>query len=171
MVFGLGEYDLIFSDALGHPIRRNRFGEVWRQGMTALDFECKGPHQLRHHYASPLIQHGESVKVVQGAWGTRQRRRRSIPIPTCFLIPTNPHGSRSRLHTPRTRLLPTISDSDRTPSETPGPPSSQQTVSFGCPLRRFWCQNPCNINDWVVSRPVGGVKIRGSGHIVENTGE
>ena len=37
--------------------------------MKGLDFECKGPHQLRHHYASLLIQAGESVKVVQSRLG------------------------------------------------------------------------------------------------------
>ena len=37
--------------------------------MKALDFECKGPHQLRHHYASLLIEHGESAKVVQKRLG------------------------------------------------------------------------------------------------------
>lgn len=67
--FALGDDHLIFSDAEGHAIRRNRFGEVWRQAMKSLDFECRGPHQLRHHYASLLIQHGESVKVVQARLG------------------------------------------------------------------------------------------------------
>ena len=67
--FEFGEHGVLFSDALGRPIRRNRFGEVWRQAMNGLDFDCKGPHQLRHHYASLLIQHGESVKVVQSRLG------------------------------------------------------------------------------------------------------
>ena len=68
-IFELGESDLIFSNAKGEMIQRKRFGEVWRQAMKALDFECKGPHQLRHHYASLLIEHGESVKVVQKRLG------------------------------------------------------------------------------------------------------
>ena len=68
-VFGLGEDELIFSDAKGQPIRRNRFGEVWRRAVKGLEFECTGPHQLRHHYASLLIAHGESVKVVQARLG------------------------------------------------------------------------------------------------------
>lgn len=66
---GLGEHSLVFTDAKQQPIRRNRFGEVWRQAMKPLDFECKGPHQLRHHYASLLIQNGESFKVVQSRMG------------------------------------------------------------------------------------------------------
>ena len=37
--------------------------------MKGLEFKCKGPHQLRHHYASLLIEHGESVKVVQKRLG------------------------------------------------------------------------------------------------------
>lgn len=60
---------LLFTDANGAALRRNRFREVWKQAMKHLDFECNGPHQLRHHYASLLIQHGESVKVVQSRLG------------------------------------------------------------------------------------------------------
>ena len=67
--FELGDDELLFTNAKHEPIRRNRFGEVWRQAMKGLDFECKGPHQLRHHCASLLIQHGESVKVVQSRLG------------------------------------------------------------------------------------------------------
>lgn len=67
--FGLGDQDVLFSDAQGRLIRRNRFGEVWRQTMKGLEFDCVGPHQLRHHYASLLIAHGESVKVVQARLG------------------------------------------------------------------------------------------------------
>jgi integrase len=67
--FGLGDHGLVFTDRQLAPIRRNRLGEVWRHTMKRLDFDCSGPHQLRHHYASLLIQHGESVKVVQARLG------------------------------------------------------------------------------------------------------
>ena len=67
--FGLGDQGVIFSGAQRQLIRRNRFGEVWRQTMKGLEFDCVGPHQLRHHYASLLISHGESVKVVQARLG------------------------------------------------------------------------------------------------------
>ncbi len=60
---------LIFTNTVGRPIRRNRFGELWRTtvdetGLTGLRF-----HDLRHFYASLLIRHGESVKVVQARLG------------------------------------------------------------------------------------------------------
>lgn len=67
--YGLGVDGLLFTNAKGESIRRNRFGEIWRHAMSDLDFECRGPHQLRHHYASLLIEHGESVKVVQQRLG------------------------------------------------------------------------------------------------------
>lgn len=60
---------LVFTNDSGGPIRRNRFGELWRAtvdeiGLTGLRF-----HDLRHFYASLLIRHGESVKVVQARLG------------------------------------------------------------------------------------------------------
>lgn len=55
---------LIFTDDAGRPLRRNRFGELWRPVAGGLHF-----HDLRHFYASLLIRHGESVKVVQARLG------------------------------------------------------------------------------------------------------
>lgn len=60
---------LIFTNEGGSSIRRNRFGELWRTtveqtGLSGLRF-----HDLRHFYASLLIRHGESVKVVQARLG------------------------------------------------------------------------------------------------------
>ncbi len=60
----------LFTTPSGELIRRNRFGEVWRQAVRRsgvrpdLTF-----HDLRHYYASLLIRHGESVKVVQRRLG------------------------------------------------------------------------------------------------------
>lgn len=67
--FEVADGELLFTDARGAALSRNRFGEVWKQAMKHLDFECNSPHQLRHHYASLLIEHGESVKVVQSRLG------------------------------------------------------------------------------------------------------
>ncbi len=61
---------LVFTAAGGGPIHRNRFGEIWRRTIRRsgvrpdLTF-----HDLRHYYASLLIRHGESVKVVQRRLG------------------------------------------------------------------------------------------------------
>ncbi len=60
----------VFSNAVGAPWRRSRFGESWR----ATVLRAKLPtgtrfHELRHFYASLLIRHGESVKTVQARLG------------------------------------------------------------------------------------------------------
>ncbi len=60
----------IFTTASGELIRRKRFGEIWRGAVRRSgvrpDLTC---HDLRHYYASLLIRHGESVKVVQRRLG------------------------------------------------------------------------------------------------------
>jgi len=55
----------------GSPLRRSRFSErVWRPAATAVGLvPGVGFHALRHYYASLLIRHGESVKVVQARLG------------------------------------------------------------------------------------------------------
>ncbi len=61
---------LVFTDERGRPYRRTRFAEVWRDAAEAADLP-KGltPHDLRHYYASLLIRHNLSVKVVQSRLG------------------------------------------------------------------------------------------------------
>ena len=65
-----GQDSPIFTTPSGDLIRRNRFGEVWRGAVLRSGV---GPgltyHDLRHYYASLLIRHGESVKVVQRRLG------------------------------------------------------------------------------------------------------
>jgi integrase len=60
----------VFTNEAGRPIARNRFAEVWSRarGAAALPTAVTY-HDLRHHYASLLIRHGESVKVVQARLG------------------------------------------------------------------------------------------------------
>jgi integrase len=61
---------LVFVDDQGRPLRRNRFGEVWRRARVEVGLpEGVTFHDLRHFYASLLIRHGESVKVVQARLG------------------------------------------------------------------------------------------------------
>jgi integrase len=64
-----GEHDLIFTNTRDQAIRRNRFHEVWRTATAAFGAEGLRFHDLRHFYASLLINHGESVKVVQARLG------------------------------------------------------------------------------------------------------
>ena len=67
------EGGLIFTNANGDPIRHNRFSDMWRATVAKAKLEpardTTRPHDLRHHYASLLIHHGESVKVVQDRLG------------------------------------------------------------------------------------------------------
>ncbi len=67
-VAGYGQ--LLFTTAKGEPLRRNRFGEVWRRAALRSGLRRDLTfHDLRHYYASLLIRHGESVKVVQRRLG------------------------------------------------------------------------------------------------------
>ncbi|HEX6760122.1 MAG TPA: tyrosine-type recombinase/integrase, partial [Propionibacteriaceae bacterium] len=61
---------LVFVTGAGNPIRRTAFGDVWRAAVRAAGAPVgTGFHELRHYYASLLIRHGESVKVVQAFLG------------------------------------------------------------------------------------------------------
>jgi integrase len=65
-----GTDGLVFSSDDGEPIRRTRFSELWRPAVKAVGLPAgTGFHALRHYYASLLIRHGESVKVVQARLG------------------------------------------------------------------------------------------------------
>lgn len=82
---------LVFTTTAGEPIRRNRFGDVWRAAVRRsgarpdLTF-----HDLRHYYASLLIRHGESVKVVQRRLGHGQRDPRYLRPPVARLRRPDP---------------------------------------------------------------------------------
>jgi integrase len=67
--FGTGDDGLIFTSGAGEPLRRTRFGEVWRTAIEEAKAPSVGFHQLRHFYASVLIGQGASVKVVQERLG------------------------------------------------------------------------------------------------------
>jgi integrase len=68
--FEPGEGGLLFTSATGAPVPRNRFAEAWRAAATSAGLPAtKTFHDLRHYFASLLIRHGESVKVVQARLG------------------------------------------------------------------------------------------------------
>lgn len=63
--------DLLFHFA-GTPITRSRFWHLFQDARAAAkltEATGTGLHALRHYYASLLIRHGESVKVVQARLG------------------------------------------------------------------------------------------------------
>ena len=64
-----GEFGLLFAMPDGSPIRRQRFGEVWRAATGKARMPGTNFHMLRHTYASLLIDAGESVKTVQARLG------------------------------------------------------------------------------------------------------
>ena len=61
---------LVFTLEGSQPITRGSFGHLWRPAARAAGLPAgTGLHALRHYYASLLIRHGESVKVVQARLG------------------------------------------------------------------------------------------------------
>ena len=64
-----GEHGLIFTNTADQAIRRNRFHEVWRSATARAGADGLRFQDLRHFYASLLINHGESIKVVQARLG------------------------------------------------------------------------------------------------------
>jgi len=62
--------ELVFTLEGGLPITRSTFGHLWRPVASEAGLPAgTGLHSLRHYYASLLIRHGESVKVVQARLG------------------------------------------------------------------------------------------------------
>ncbi len=59
----------LFTTIEGRPLRRSSFGQMWSKAVARAGVEGMGMHALRHYYASLLIRHGESVKVVQARLG------------------------------------------------------------------------------------------------------
>jgi integrase len=73
--FPPGPDGLLVTYVDGRPVKRNRFGAMWRQSVaraglaTAFRF-----HDRRHHFASALIAGGCSVKVGQKSLGPASAR-------------------------------------------------------------------------------------------------
>jgi integrase len=60
----------VFTNESGESLRRSVVSRVWRRAVrTAGPPAGTSFHDLRHHYASLLIRHGESVKVAQARLG------------------------------------------------------------------------------------------------------
>ena len=62
--------ELVFTTADGKPVRRSSFAAAFAKAVKAAGAPPNTTyHDLRHFYASLLIRHGESVKVVQRRLG------------------------------------------------------------------------------------------------------
>lgn len=61
--------DLVFVNELGRPVMWQRFSEALHDACASAGLARITSHDLRHYYASLLIRHGESVKVVQERLG------------------------------------------------------------------------------------------------------
>ena len=59
---------LVFTDTRGRALRRRQFGDVWAAARQVAP-EGTTFHDLRHFYASLLIQQRESIKTVQARLG------------------------------------------------------------------------------------------------------
>ena len=61
---------LVFRNQRGHPHARTVFDDTWNPAAKRAGLpKSTGMHALRHYYASLLIQHSESVKMVQARLG------------------------------------------------------------------------------------------------------
>jgi len=68
--FPMAPGKLLFTTPAGEPLRRTAFSAaVWRPATVKAGAQGAVFHELRHYYASLLIRHGESVKVVQARLG------------------------------------------------------------------------------------------------------
>jgi integrase len=68
--FPVTDNGLVFTNEAGAPLNRTRFSaSVRRPAVKHAGLEGVTFHDLRHYYASLLIRHGESVKVVQARLG------------------------------------------------------------------------------------------------------
>lgn len=65
-----GDHGLIFSNVLGGAVNRDEVARAFKAAAIAVGAASTTRlHDLRHYYASLLIRHGESVKVVQARLG------------------------------------------------------------------------------------------------------
>lgn len=64
------ELGVIFTNERGGPIQSHPFAAMWATAARRAHLPAWAtPHDLRHYYASALIQSGASVKVIQARLG------------------------------------------------------------------------------------------------------
>ncbi len=68
--YGPGPHDVVVTNAIGKIVKRNSFGQCWREAVSKAGLP-KGTrfHDLRHFYASALIAANLNPKVIQARLG------------------------------------------------------------------------------------------------------
>ncbi|RLV49074.1 site-specific integrase [Nocardioides mangrovicus] len=66
--FGTHSSGLVFSSAIGTPLRTSTLWTAWRAAARRVGTTAT-PHDLRHYYASLQIQGGTSIKALQALLG------------------------------------------------------------------------------------------------------
>jgi hypothetical protein len=89
------QYGLVFTSRTGNPLRRNTAGDMWHRARELAGLPAWATfHDLRHFYASLLIDRGCSVKAVQRRLGHQSAMETSTPTaisgPTATTRPATP---------------------------------------------------------------------------------
>lgn len=89
-------HGLVFTASQGGPVSSGAFGPAWRPAAKAIGMKPKdGLHQIRHFYASVLIDAGRSVKEVQARLGHTSAVETLDTY--AHLWPTNDEGTRAAI--------------------------------------------------------------------------
>jgi len=93
--FTPGSDGLLVTYVDGRPVRRNRFGAMWRQSQARAGVTFRF-HGLRHYFASTLIAGGCSIKEVQRVMGIASAK---VALDTYgHLVPDSEDRTRGAAH-------------------------------------------------------------------------
>jgi hypothetical protein len=138
----------------GPPVRRTRFFPIWRPAAAAAGLGAGVTfHDLRHHYASLLIRHGENIKVMQSRLGTGTPWRRWTPTRTCGRTPRTGPARRSTRSSAGRPARPWRSESMWPPL------CPRRAAAKRSPRSDGWCRG-----SQPVSRLLSPGRSRGGGH-------
>ncbi len=111
--FDPGPEGVILTTSWGNPVRRSKWGDAWRAAMVTSGLSYR-VHDLRHFYASALIDGGYSVVAVQRVLGHASARITLDIYGHCWPDPND---------VPRTAIDAVLRNWRSCPSGVPGPES------------------------------------------------